>query len=44
MKPAGVLAYEENKRKTGVYSYERPLAELTPGRSGMFRKNKAAWD
>jgi uncharacterized protein YdeI (YjbR/CyaY-like superfamily) len=43
MKPAGVRAYEENKHKTGVYSYEKPLAELTPQEVAMFRKDKNAW-
>jgi uncharacterized protein YdeI (YjbR/CyaY-like superfamily) len=43
MKPAGVRAYEENKGKTGVYSYEKPLAALTPQEVAMFRKDKTAW-
>ena len=28
MTPAGVRAYEENKHKSGLYSYEKPLASL----------------
>lgn len=43
MTPAGVHAYEENKHKSGVYSYEKPLASLTPEEEARFRKNKAAW-
>jgi uncharacterized protein YdeI (YjbR/CyaY-like superfamily) len=43
MTPAGVLAYEENKGRSGVYSYENALSELTGAETAMFRKNKAAW-
>jgi uncharacterized protein YdeI (YjbR/CyaY-like superfamily) len=43
MTPAGERAYEENKHKTGVYSYEKPLASLTAEEEQLFRKNKAAW-
>jgi uncharacterized protein YdeI (YjbR/CyaY-like superfamily) len=43
MTPAGERAYEENKHKSGVYSYENPLASLTPEEEALFRKNKAAW-
>lgn len=43
MTPAGTRAYEENKHKTGVYSYENPLASLTGEEERLFRKNKAAW-
>lgn len=43
MTPAGVSAYEENKHKTGVYSYEKPLASLTADEEQLFRKNKSAW-
>jgi uncharacterized protein YdeI (YjbR/CyaY-like superfamily) len=43
MKPVGVRAYEANKHKTGVYSYEKPLAELTPQEVTLFRKDKNAW-
>jgi uncharacterized protein YdeI (YjbR/CyaY-like superfamily) len=41
--PAGKWAYEENKHKSGVYSYERPLTSLTLNEEALFRKNKAAW-
>lgn len=41
--PAGKWAYEENKHKSGVYSYERPLTSLTKNEEALFRKNKAAW-
>src|SRR6266487_4172379 len=30
MTSAGECAYEENKHKSGLYSYEKPLAELAP--------------
>jgi uncharacterized protein YdeI (YjbR/CyaY-like superfamily) len=43
MTPAGERANEEGKEKTGLYSYERPLAELTADETAQFRKNKAAW-
>ena len=43
MTPAGERAYEENKHKSGVYSYEKPLASLTAQEEALFRKNKAAW-
>jgi uncharacterized protein YdeI (YjbR/CyaY-like superfamily) len=43
MTAAGERAYEENKHKSGLYAYERPLAELSPEDEELFRKNKAAW-
>jgi uncharacterized protein YdeI (YjbR/CyaY-like superfamily) len=43
MTPEGVRAYEENKHKSGLYSYEKPLASLDPAQEQQFRKNKAAW-
>ena len=43
MTPAGVRAYEENKAKTGVYAYEKPLASLTAVEEKLFRRAKAAW-
>ncbi len=43
MTAAGVRAYEQNKHKSGVYSYENPLASLTPEEEARFRKNKGAW-
>jgi uncharacterized protein YdeI (YjbR/CyaY-like superfamily) len=43
MTPEGVRAYEENKHKSGVYSYEKPLASLTSDEEAVFRKNRAAW-
>ena len=43
MTPAGVRAYEENKGKTGLYSYERALAALEPEQEALFRENRAAW-
>ena len=43
MTPAGEQAYEENKHKSGLYSYEKPLASLEAAETRLFRKNKAAW-
>ena len=43
MTAAGEAAYERDKHRSGVYSYEKPLAELTPDEEALFRKNKAAW-
>jgi uncharacterized protein YdeI (YjbR/CyaY-like superfamily) len=42
MTPAGVRAYEENKHKSGLYSYENEQKELTAAAQKMFRKNKSA--
>jgi uncharacterized protein YdeI (YjbR/CyaY-like superfamily) len=43
MTPEGVRAYEENKHKSGLYSYEKPLASLTAEETRQIRKVKAAW-
>jgi uncharacterized protein YdeI (YjbR/CyaY-like superfamily) len=43
MSAAGERAYEENKHKSGVYSYEKPLTALTSEEEARFRNNKAAW-
>ena len=43
MTPEGVRAYEENKHKSGLYSYENELKELTPAETRLIRANKAAW-
>jgi uncharacterized protein YdeI (YjbR/CyaY-like superfamily) len=43
MMPAGEAAYERDKHRSGVYSYEKPLAALTAEEESLFRKNKAAW-
>src|SRR5436305_2132676 len=43
MTATGTRAYEENKHKSGLYSYEKPLASLTPREEKLFRSNKAAW-
>jgi len=40
---AGEAAYERDKHRSGVYSYEKPLASLTPAEEALFRKNRAAW-
>ena len=43
MTTAGVRAYEENKHKSGLYSYEKPLASFSPAEERQFRRDKAAW-
>jgi uncharacterized protein YdeI (YjbR/CyaY-like superfamily) len=43
MTQAGERAYEANKHKSGLYAYERPLAELSPEEEALFRESKAAW-
>lgn len=43
MTPAGVRAYEENKGRQGVYSYENALRELTAAETRQFRANRPAW-
>ena len=44
MTAAGEAAYERDKHRSGVYSYEKPVAELTADEEARFLKNKAAWD
>jgi uncharacterized protein YdeI (YjbR/CyaY-like superfamily) len=43
MNPAGELAYEENRQRTGVYAYENVLKELSPAETARFRRDKVAW-
>ena len=43
MTEAGERAYEENKHKSGLYSYEKLLSSLTAEEEQGFQKNKAAW-
>lgn len=43
MIPAGEAAYERDKHRSGVYSYEKPVAELIPDEERLFRANEAAW-
>ena len=43
MNAAGVRAYEENKGRTGLYSFENEQGALTGAETAAFRKNKAAW-
>jgi uncharacterized protein YdeI (YjbR/CyaY-like superfamily) len=43
MTPAGERAYEENKARSGVYSYERETAALTADEEAEFRRHPAAW-
>ena len=43
MTAGGEAAYERDKHRSGVYSYEKPLASLTRQEEALFRKNKSAW-
>ena len=43
MTAGGEAAYERDKHRSGVYSYEKPLASLTREEEALFRKNKSAW-
>ena len=43
MTAAGEAAYERDKHRSGVYSYEKPLAALTADEEALFRKNVMAW-
>jgi uncharacterized protein YdeI (YjbR/CyaY-like superfamily) len=43
MTPAGERAYEENKHKSGLYSYENKLAKLEKDEEAVLRKNEKAW-
>jgi uncharacterized protein YdeI (YjbR/CyaY-like superfamily) len=43
MTAAGEAAHERDKHRSGVYSYEKPLAELTPDEEALFRANEPAW-
>ena len=43
MTAAGEAAYERDKHRSGVYSYEKPLAELSADEEALFRRHKAAW-
>jgi uncharacterized protein YdeI (YjbR/CyaY-like superfamily) len=43
MTPAGERAYQRDKHRSGLYSYEKPLASLTAEEEALFRKNEKAW-
>ena len=43
MTAIGKSAYERDKHRSGVYSYEKPPAALAPEEEMLFRKNEAAW-
>jgi uncharacterized protein YdeI (YjbR/CyaY-like superfamily) len=43
MTPAGERALAESMGPSGVYAYERPLAELTAEDEAQFRASAAAW-
>jgi uncharacterized protein YdeI (YjbR/CyaY-like superfamily) len=35
--------YERDRHRSGVYSYEKPAAELAPKEEMLFRTNRTAW-
>ena len=43
MTAAGEAAYERDKHRSGVYSYEKPVASLTTEEEVQFKKNRSAW-
>ena len=43
MTPAGERALAESTGPSGVYAYERPLAELTAEEEAQFRREAGAW-
>ena len=43
MTPAGERALEESTGPSGVYAYERPLAEFSAEDEAQFRANAGAW-
>ena len=43
MTPAGEAAYERDKHRSGVYSYEKPVASLTTEEEALFRKSRRGW-
>lgn len=43
MTAAGEAAYERDKHRSGVYSYEKPVAEFTREEEALFRGNRNAW-
>ena len=43
MTPAGEAAYQRDRHRSGVYSYEKPVAELAADEEAVFRANADAW-
>ena len=43
MTAAGEQAYERDKHRSGIYSYENELKALTADEEQLFRKNAPAW-
>ena len=43
MTEAGERAYEENKDRSGVYSYEKAESALSSSEEAWFRRNRAGW-
>ena len=43
MTAAGEAAYERDKHRSGVYSYEKPPASFTAEEEARFRRDKRAW-
>jgi uncharacterized protein YdeI (YjbR/CyaY-like superfamily) len=45
MRPAGIRAFEaRTDARTAVYSYERPIQELTEDEEARLRADRVAWD
>jgi uncharacterized protein YdeI (YjbR/CyaY-like superfamily) len=43
MTAAGEAAYQRDRHRSGVYSYEKPVAELAADEEAVFRANADAW-
>ena len=43
MMASGEQAYERDKHRSGLYSYEKPLAAFLPAEEKLIRKTKPAW-
>ena len=44
MRPPGIAAYEKkDDARTGVYAFEREIAELEPAMLEKFKRDRAAW-
>jgi len=43
MTPAGEAAYQRDRHRSGVYSHEKPVAELAADEEAVFRANADAW-
>ena len=43
MTRAGEAAYERDKHRSGLYSYEKPVGSLTSNEEALFRESETAW-